>query len=575
MLNTIIILNQVADTITLYANCFKNGYTKLHYFYDPEDITIIDLTDPKITVKDLQEKKYYFYCTNSNGEEAGHINTSISMIRYQDLWNNILAYADQKKDSNTDKIFKMQELNYVLALYQLMYDDLSDIEIDEELLMAATAFYNIRQESLNSPGNPEITIKENKFYSINSKKYKFIPYAFDLKTKKWNIIKQITDEDVNSYTFYGKPSVMYRICVLSDFSLVREYLYYQPSETMSETILEGHISARQELTEKTAEIITQIDVSDILDDEYGQQVVCALQNVTPDYPVVMMPQIEFDNVSSLFHVNFAEPSLLQVTDYSIYLAALEIDQAFYNKKVPHRILVTGDSFIFNPRLFNMNYEEDYIFYICNEDGVILSNPVLCGYGTQTDTELYFTVSRKNDVEQYRRRLLNVFKKYNKSEWNTVSTILDKYSADIENLYIPITDYLIEDITRLDAYQHRIEYLIQLVLLNQLQYYLPVDQTFIKEQVYAEGYHKHVFPERQETYLIRRGRINKNTIDWDYITCSDEVREIRVDRNKILIMQAANKEITRVSPYVLYHNIYAGDTRYFYYPSLEVTVAHGL
>ena len=573
MTNYITVLNQIADTVTLYVNCFKNGYTRLCYFYNPASIVTINLTEPRITIDGLTEKKYYFYCLNNQDEEVGHITVPVATASYATFWQNMLSYTDIEEDTNI--LLNLKEPEYVLDLYKAAVKSEDGIEAYEELLSSCTSFYNSRQESLNTMSIPDFILKDETVISFSGQRYYFIPYVYNLTEDKWEIVPGQERNRTETYTFNGKPSLMYRILVLSDISLVREYFYYCPSKTLSETILERRISTKQQLMKRTAEMMVQFDITELSEDEYGQEVVCALQEMKPEYPILAMPQLTYDEENGLFYGYFPNYNILPFVDYNIYIAALEIDQVYNQNKVPHKILAAGKNFILNPSAVRMNYGEDYIFYLCDKDNHILSMPCIYRYGTETDTELYFTISRKLDLDLYRRRLFNIFKEYDKKDWNTISLILDKYIASEENLYQPMTDYAIEEISRLDTIHFQIDYLIQLVLLNQIKYYLPTDQTFIHEQVYAEEYNKHVFPEAEEPYIIRCGRLDKNVLSWEFIAAGDTSKEIRIDKNKLICLQALNKDMTKTSPYALYHNIYSGSTRYFYYPNLEVTVAHGL
>ena len=569
----IIILNQITDTVMLYINCFKEGYTKLYYYTDPNEIHVLNLTSPRITIKELTEEEYVFYCENEKQEKTDPITISISTTNYDIFWNNLSSYSGV---NNTEEILQeIKDPDYVISLYKMVLANKDKFADYEELLLSCVSFYNIRQESLNTVTVPDFTIKDNTITSVSGQKFNFVLYVYNSDAKKWDLIAKQSKKEINTYEFYGKPSLMYRICVLSDSGIMREYLYYQPSKTLSETILERQISAKQQLSEKTAEMMSRFDMTELLEDEYGQQVVCALQEIKPERYILSMPQVTYDKEDAWFYITFSDYTVLPAAGYNIYLAALEIDQAFNSKRVPHKILVPGKNFIMNPYACHMNYQEDYIFYFCDEDNNILSEPFLCGYNTDSDTSLYFSVSRKIDVEQYRRRLLNTFKEYDKKDWDSISLILDHYFTSEENLLRTISDYMLEEISRMDRLHYRIEYLMQLILLHQLQYYLPINQNFIKEQVYAEGYHKHVFPEADSLYIIRRGRINKNTLSWDYISCGSQVQELRTDQDEFLLLQAMDRSIINISPYAFYYNIYIGNTRYFYYPDLEVTVAHGL
>ena len=237
MLNNITVISQIADQITLYVNCFKNGYTRLCYFYNPNNITVIDLAGPEVSIKDLQEEEYYFYCENDQGEETGHITVPISTVSIKDTWKNILAMSELDNKKNLSLTSDLSSYDYIIDLYEAVLKEQKENGEYDELLLTAVSYFNMQQESLNITYAPEFSIKNNTFSSTTSKKYKFIPFLYDRKSKKWKIIEGFSRNETDEFVFSDKPSEMYLILVLSDFSVVRKYFYYQPSETLSETIL--------------------------------------------------------------------------------------------------------------------------------------------------------------------------------------------------------------------------------------------------------------------------------------------------------------------------------------------------
>ena len=575
MWNSIIVLNQIANTVTLYANCYKNGYTRLCYFSDPEDIAIIDLSGPEITIRSLEEKEYYFYCVDQDLNETGHIKISVDAVSYKNFMDNIVEFT---QTDDIDLIIpKINEQNYVMDLYRRATSRKKNFSYYEKLIMACVSFYNIRHEVLNSDTTPEFNLVfcPLKINSTNYKKYNYIPYVYDLDTKTWKRLSYQEEFRTESFAFSGKPSLMYRIRVLSDFNLVREYFYYQPSETLSKTILEGNISSQQQLTEKTAEMLTKLDVTEILDDEYAQEVVLALQEITPAFPIFRAPTISYNGYTGTISAKIENYLWILASRNKIYLAALELDQAFAKNKAPHKIPVHSSNMIFDPSIYLMNYGEDYIFYICDAAGNILSAPAIAAYGTNNNLSDIVQAKRRTDLELYRRRLFNIFKEYDKNSWDKIALILDQYMIAREDYYEPFLTYMIRKISYLDLYKDHSDFLLQLILLAWVQHYMPTDRTFLSHQVYGEAYHKHVLPEQENPYIICCMRINHGEITWNFLTGGEIAQEIWTDRDDYLLLFAMSPDFSRMSPSAFYSNIHQGQTRYFYYPGLEVDITHGL
>ena len=166
MKQDILILNQIENTIQLYIDCFKRGYTTLHYFYNPAQETIVELTEPKITIKELESERYYFYCTNENEESTGDINVEISGLTINEALNNVANCSGLNDDVYKDIIDTIEDKNFILDVFNKMTDD--NKEEYEKLLLALTLFYNMRQEELNLFVNPIFNFDLSKIVRVKS-----------------------------------------------------------------------------------------------------------------------------------------------------------------------------------------------------------------------------------------------------------------------------------------------------------------------------------------------------------------------------------------------------------------------
>jgi len=572
-MNDIIVLRQIADQATLYCNCVKKGYTELCYFQDPDQIVRVLLERPEVTVRNLTAGAASFYCENATGDQTGHIVIEISGVDRQTFYNNILYCNGLDPESYRTILQQLTEDDPVLQLYRLCRAEKKEPEPYETLLELFTEIYDVRQEYLNTAGDPDFIFREKTIASAYDVPYDFLPYRFDPGKNTWILSREQIVRNQPVFTFSGKPLEMYRILVLSEFQTVREYYIFPPSETRTGAILERKISVRKNLTEKTVGLMARMNLEEIAEDETGQEIVAALQEINPDHPLLQIPQVEYNENDNRFHAQVPDYDLVSQSDRTIYLAALEIDQAFSKTHVPHKILVTGETVVFRPTDYLFNQEEDYLFYLCDETGSVLSRASVAPFRTGHDTGQYFRISRKIDLETYRRRLYILFRDYSRENWDIISSLLDKFILNETSLYQSFTDFLLTEVLTLP--QAPTDLLVRLILWEQQQRYLPTDRSFLKEQVYAEGYHKHLFPESKEPYIICRTRLQDGQWVRDHILAGETATELFIDQEKFVYFYGISCNLSRTSAFVMYHNIHSGPTRYFYFPGLEVTVAHGL
>ena len=566
MKQDILILNQIENTIQLYIDCFKRGYTTLHYFYNPAQETIVELTEPKITIKELESERYYFYCTNENEESTGDINVEISGLTINEALNNVANCSGLNDNIYKDIIDTIEDENFVLDVFNKMTDD--NKEEYEKLLLALTSFYNMRQEELNLFVNPIFNFDLSKIESPNNIKYNFIIYEYNKNENSWTLLREKCIFDSFYIDFHGKPSTMYLIAPTINSNVVREYFIYHPSKTLSEAKYERRIFDNQKKKKKTIKLSTQMDLSELIDDEEGQEIVSALQFINPKQYVFNIPVVNFKQ--NKFEVKISDFDFIEKFNKNIYLGALEIDQAFSKGIVPHKIKISSSSFQFSPANYLMNSGENYIFFITDNSNKVLSECSLSGYNTDNDLLSYYKVSRKIDVETYRRQLFNIFMDYNKKDWPVISSIIDTFILSSEDYTESLSEFTISKILNLDSIYYRIDFLIQLILLYKLKYTLPVNQDFLKHQVFANSYHKHVFPEGN-SYIVQTVRINDKEITIENSVCGSVAKEVKIDKNDFIYFCCYNMQNWECSSITFYNNKIKQGQKYFFFPKLEVEI----
>lgn len=566
MKQDILILNQIENTIQLYIDCFKRGYTTLHYFYNPAQEIIVELTKPNITIKELESERYYFYCTNENEESTGDINVEISGLTINEALNNVANCSGLNDNIYKDIIDTIEDENFVLDVFNKMTDD--NKEEYEKLLLALTSFYNMRQEELNLFVNPIFNFDLSKIESPNNIKYNFIIYEYNKNENSWTLLREKCIFDSFYIDFHGKPSTMYLIAPTINSNVAREYFIYQPSKTLSEAKYERRIFDNQNKYEKTIKLSTQMDLSELIDDEEGQEIVSALQFINPKQYVFNIPVVNFKQ--NKFEVKISDFDFIEKFNKNIYLGALEIDQAFSKEIVPHKIKISSSSFQFSPANYLMNSGENYIFFITDNSNKVLSECSLSGYNTDNDLLSYYKVSRKIDVETYRRQLFNIFMDYNKKDWPVISSIIDTFILSSEDYTESLSEFTINKILNLDSIYYRIDFLIQLILLYKLKYTLPVNQDFLKHQVFANSYHKHVFPEGN-SYIVQTVRINDKETTIENSVCGSVAKEVKIDKNDFIYFCCYNMQNWECSSIAFYNNKIKQGQKYFFFPKLEVEI----
>ena len=561
-MDDIIILQQIADTVVLYANCVKKGFHTIQYFKNPEQIITITTDTPKVTLHDLDTGTYYLYAENQNQEQTGHLSFTVSGLQKETVFKNIAA--DNRLNIEASVCSALSADQYIIDLYKNM---LRGKAVTEELLMAFIQFYNSWQETLNTNGLSEFTFSDQTISSQTKIAYQFVPYIYDFAADTWNIIRDQIEQKTESYSFFAKPRFLCQISVLSDFNVVRKYYIYQPSETLSETILERRLQTKQNKNEILQEKILQINLETIEEDEVGQNIVAALLYFKPDHTVFRIPEITINETTLHFFVPDYE--CISLLEQPVYLAILEIEEIFSASPHPHRYQIKKqqDSFALSSLLLNSDTE--YICYLADENDTKLSDLVLISLNPEYPVELYTKAYKRTVYDEYVRKLYTVFKEYGIAQWDTVSSLLSQYLL-CDDLTISLYEFMWQQILHLDPVTNAIDQMLKLIVLCQLQNYMDIDQSFVREQVYAVPYKKHVFPVQDPVYIIHATYVNGDTISHQYYLSGNSGTEIWIDRADIVLLQAVDPETWKSSSIAYYNNRYNG-ARYFYFPKLEVTV----
>lgn len=566
----IIFLSQTDNAVTLYANCYKRGYRRLAYFRDPASVMTVLLEQPELTVEGLEPGLYTFYGTDDEGNETGYVQVRIEDMLLAEYLDSLLAYHNMDTTPYTDLVHAFTGDDPVLALYRAYKTAAGHRTEYEELLTVFTDERNVRQEQLNLFLRPLFTFDKADGTIVSSYKlpYTFYVYRYDLDDETWILDKDDTQYRTNEFRLAGKPSEMYRILVLSDFQVVREYYLYEPSGTLSETILERRIAACRLAAEKTVELRSDEDAADGTADQY--KLAAALLDFDTDRPVLQRPVVETDEDGLQITVTVPDYDPILFGVQPIYLAALEVSEIFWNSR-PHKIPVTADRFTIRRARFLTNADTEYVFYFIDQTGKPLSQVTLVSFDDAYPVETYADYYRKIQLERYRRKLYAVFQQYAAGDWNIVSSILDLYFLSIEK-DVPFSVSVIRQLTYLNDARYRIDVLIQLVLLCELRHYMPVRPDFIRRQVYSQMFRVHVMPASDTDYLIHIVHINGDTVTHEYrLSDKSGATEIRMDRDDFLWVQAIDPATWKLSGIAFYNNRVKQGRGAFYFPQLEVEV----
>ena len=571
----IIVLNQIKDTVTLYCNCVKYGYTKLRYSRNdmPDDVIEIPLSSTEVTVTNLIPGEYTFCAVNLEGKFSLPVFIEMSAISHQQFLSNILIAAGLDAPDCLQIVKQLKTEKYIEELYSLWKNRKKDSPLDkygEKILSALVSAYNLEQENLNGQFIFSFRISEENIAAGDQIKYKFVPYEFDSETKTWVLEKDNISNDWQFLIHNNKSSVLRQISVLSDFNVVRKYYIYQPSETSSEGILERRISANQIKTEKFHNLLANVDLTELYDDGIGQETVLSLMHLDSKKPIFKKPELTLTDSNKL-HIVIPDYEAFSLLTENTYLAALELNEAFSEQIHPHKIKITSDEFDISPARVLINPDQEYLFWITDKNNMVLSNVVLFSFNENFPIQKYTESYSRIVYDEYNRKLYSIFREYRKQDWNIISTLLQRYLlVGIQN-DIDIEEFLINQVLQLDASAIQIDVLLQLIILCRLTYYSNIDQHLIQEQVYSKEMYSHIFPERENPYLIKIIKIKGTSIISEYMISGPESASVRIDKNDFVILQCINPTNWKVSAAAFYNNRIKYGQPYFYFPNLKVKV----
>ncbi len=437
-----------------------------------------------------------------------------------------------------------------------------------------TQQYNARQEQLNLFVTPMFTFSNTEKYIISATdyiSYDFHVYKLDTKYNQWIIQPALCQYNTDSFQLCGDAASLYKIVILKDGELIRQFYYYEFSAEVKENIIQDSIKAALEAKEQIHELFE--DDEEINNSKDEQYAVASMFQMDVTRPIFRPLKIVPGN-NRMINCTIPDYDVIKESQRTVYLAALELSEAWSYQKIPHKIKITAPTMNCGGLEFLPNTDTEYLFYIIDDAGTQLCHPTLVSFDEEYPSDTYAETYLRIWHDRYLRKLYTVFQEYGKNQWNIVSSIADKYFiSQIE--YVPIRDYIIGQVVNLDVDKSSITRIIQLLLLCDLQYFMNIDQTFMRQQVYAEPYKMHVFPQSSSTYLIRIMRINKDQITYQTIRSGYGATEVQMYKDDYTIFQCIDPLSWKLSSIAFYNNTDASTASYFYFPKLEVEVKHGL
>jgi len=393
--------------------------------------------------------------------------------------------------------------------------------------------------------------------------YTFVPYRYDPYEQRWILLRDHIAYDATFYQIDEKPSELYRILVLSDGELARRLYIYRPSKTRTEAIVESRIHSEKNALEKTAELTEEVD------EKY--KLAAAILNFDPVRPVMHRPEIEITEVNNeeFFTVTVADYDMVALSPKEIFLAALEVTELYAEEQYPHRIRITDEILTVNRRQFLVNSDTEYVFYFIDENGVKLSQVTLVSFDDLCPVDDYEETYRRIQYNRYIRKLYSVFQQYDPVQWDEVSLASERYFSNATGS-MSFADFLIHQIAGFDPGRLRIDFLMQLVLLNELKDFMDIDQDFVRQQVHSRIFRTHILPVLDAPYLARITTVNGNVLECRHELVQDEVDEIRMDKDEFIFIQCIDP-VTWKSSSIAFYNNRVGGRPYFYFPKLEVEV----
>lgn len=566
----IIILNKIGNNVTLYINSLKKGYYILCCTRAAIDREAMILQWPEAKLLELNPGKYYIYCINDNSETDGDIQIDIGYDTEQEQLEKVLISNGLNMSPYINIIKTIKTVDYIVELYD-QYQASEDNDAYHKLLSVLVSDYNAKQEDLNYFKEPLFLIdyKTEHISSYRQQLYTFILYKYDTSTHRWQIIQNQVIKDSSVFNISGVPHGLYKIVITINGILVRSFYWYESPADIKEKAIQEQIVLRRIATEKGKELVGSIQNENL--DRSAYETIAAIVDFDIQSPVLRKPEIELDQY--IMTVTIPDYNLILSSKTSCYLALLEKEEIYSDKRNPHRILITSSSFQINALQYLPNSDTEYIAYIIDNNGMVLSQATFISFDPEYPITEYTNAYCKIEFDRYIRKLYTLFKEYDANEWDAISLISDRYFLQ-ENNATSFSNFILTQLSYLDPNRYNIGLMMQIVLLCDLKYFTNIDQSLAANQVYAIPYKTHIFPRSNSGYIICAIYMNDGELSYQYYKSGNSGTEIRIDRGDIVILQAINPRTWQKSSIAFYNNKYPG-APYFYFPELEVEVKHGL
>ena len=564
----LIVLNKIGNNVTLYANSLKKGYSVLRFARLAIEKRAIQLQWPEVKLLDLGIGKYYLYCINDNMETDGDIQIDIDYKTRDEYFNDLLIANDLFSSPYTDIVHSLTTDDYITELYdQYAISEEENKNAYEKLLTIFANDYNMLQEKLNLFVNPLFRL-DRKLGNISSYykiMYTFTPYIYNPETKEWDIQRDRITYDSDTFSPGGMLPGLYKIVVTLNNELVRSFFWYESTAPIMETRVQEIMDLQQIIAEKGVELANELE-------EVGDQDVIESSAALLDFDLVMpvfrRPEIETNEDGSLT-ILIPDHEAFVLLGRTFYVAVLELTELYSEAPHPHKIRIFNKVMQINKSDITSNSDNEFAFYLVDDVGTKLSQLTFVSFDPDYPVQDCINTYRRAQYNRYLRKLYTVFQQYSPEYWNTVSSIAGQYLLNTIH-DIPISEFLITQIISLEPTKYRINFLIQLILLCDLQYFTDIDQNFIRDQVYSRSFGNHVFPVLDNPYLIRIITIDDGAISYRYLRSGRGGTEVKVKYNEYTILQCINPETWKSSSIAYYSNTMTKTTYSFYFPKLEVT-----
>lgn len=555
----ILVLGQFGDKLKIICNCYKLQYDTLIYFPvdNPKDIHEQKLTGQYAILTDLSSGDYYLYCKNASEETIGHTTITILNTNKELFFDNVLNMFDFKNDKNiVDFLSNIKSDDYFVELYKKIVstEDEAIKNKYELILEQLCAIYNIRQELFNNDAY-SFSFDQSigcKIYENNDLPVKFLPNAYSIDYDSYILDRNnvVYDKSLLSYN-YNSCSLM-RISIIDDFSMVREYLYYSPSKNAAMTKYEANFSLKAQIEEQ----ISNIQLEDIeTSSEHDQKVLIGMYNVLSQKKIFMPPELVVDK--DILSICINDYDFLELFNKDIYIAAIDVDEAYKDNFNARKIKITEQQFNINLQDYFFYKDEDYICFVTDDNNTILSDPIIIRYSDETDN-----INTINDqfkkvlYEDYRNELEKIFDAKHIDGLGEIINEAEHWltSQHQETLYEFLLAQLVTSNTKL--YDNKD--IIKAIILAYLDGTKSFKLDYMNKRVYRTDSKIHVIPE-SNPYILEIIKMNKNSYDVDRSLQGTDAKEISVKNSEITLIRCIDPITYTSSPIAMYcikdNNVY--------------------